>query len=75
MRRRTYFARHYSWPVVQHKYLETFDRLASEPAPQRMKPLPGWFARRRPTVPAAGDVLAELPSGPVPDRAWSEVPA
>ena len=29
-----------------------------------MEPLPGWFARRRPTVPAALDVLASLPSGP-----------
>ena len=68
-----YFARHYSWPVIERKYLEMFDRLASEPAPQRMEPLPGWFARRRPTAPAAIDVLAELPSGPVPERASSEV--
>ena len=72
---REYFSRHYSWPVIERKYLEMFDRLASEPAPQRMEPLPGWFARRRPTVPAAVDVLAELPSGPVPDRTSSEVPA
>lgn len=72
---REYFARHYSWPVIERKYLEMFDRLASEPAPQRMEPLPGWFARRRPTVPAAIDVLADLPSGPVPDPVSSEVPA
>jgi hypothetical protein len=72
---REYFARHYSWPVIERKYLEMFDRLASEPARHRMEPLPGWFARRRPTMPAAVDVLAELPSGPVPDRASSEVSA
>ena len=72
---RSYFERHYSWPVIERKYLEMFDRLTSEPAPTRMEPLPGWFARRRPTVPAAIDVLDELPSGPIPDRVSSEVPA
>jgi len=41
-----------------------------------MEPLPGWFARRRPTVPAALDVLAGLPSGPAPvHQSSSEVPA
>ena len=73
---REYFARHYSWPVIERKYLDMFDKLASEPATQRMEPLPGWFARRQPTVPAAIDVLAALPSGPVPAFATSsEVPA
>ena len=71
---REYFARHYSWPVIERKYLEMFDRLASERAPRRMEELPGWFARRRPTVPAAVDVLADLPR-PVAIRASSEVPA
>lgn len=60
-----YFLRHYSWPVIEAKYLEMFDRLAAAPASAPMEPLPGWFARRRPTVPAALDVLARLPSGPV----------
>lgn len=73
---RAYFARHYSWPVIESKYLDMFDRLASEPAKQPMERLPGWFARRRPTVPAAIDVLAELPSGPVTAAAASaEMPA
>ena len=62
---RDYFARHYSWPVIERKYVDMFDQLASERAPQRMEPLPGWYARRRPTVPAATDVLAGLPLGPV----------
>ena len=73
---RQYFDRHYSWPVIERKYLEMFDRLAAEPAPRRMEPLPGWFARRRPDVPAALDVVASLPSGPTRDyHASSEVPA
>ena len=72
---REYFVRHYSWPVIERKYLEMFDRLGSEPAPTRMEPLPGWWARRRPTVPAAIDVVANLPSGPVTDRTVSEVSA
>ena len=73
---RDYFARHYSWPVIERKYLEMFERLASAPAHRRMEPLPGWFARRRPTVPAALDVLASLPSGPAPaNQSIPEVPA
>jgi glycosyltransferase involved in cell wall biosynthesis len=73
---REYFARHYSWPVIERKYLEMFERLASSPPAKAMEPLPGWFARRRPTVPAALDVLAGLPSGPAAAHpAASEVPA
>ena len=73
---RDYFARHYSWPVIERKYVDMFDRLASELTPPRMEPLPGWYARRRPTVPAAKDVLAGLPSGPVPlSGTSSEMPA
>jgi glycosyltransferase involved in cell wall biosynthesis len=71
---RDYFERHYSWPVIERKYVDMFERLASEPAPQLMEPLPGWYARRQPTAPAAIDVLASLPSGPVPGTS-SEMPA
>ena len=28
---RTYFRTHYAWPVIERKYLETFDRLGDEP--------------------------------------------
>jgi glycosyltransferase involved in cell wall biosynthesis len=62
---RDYFACHYSWPVIERKYVDMFDRLASEPPPGRMEPLPGWYARRQSTLPAATDVLAAVPSGPV----------
>ena len=71
-----YFAQHYSWPVIERKYLDMFERLASTPSRRPMEPLPGWFARRRPTVPPALDVLATLPSGPAPEyQRSSEVPA
>jgi glycosyltransferase involved in cell wall biosynthesis len=73
---RQYFAQHYSWPVIERKYLEMFERLASAPAGRPIEPLPGWFARRRPTVPAALDVLANLPSGPAREyQSAPEVPA
>jgi glycosyltransferase involved in cell wall biosynthesis len=65
---RTYFARHYSWPVIERKYLDMFDRLTSDTTPRSMEPLPGWFVRRRATVPAAVDVVAGLPSGPAVPR-------
>ena len=71
-----YFAQHYSWPVIERKYLDMFDRLASAPAGTLMEPLPGWFARRRPTVPAALDVLAScLPDRPASTGPPQEVPA
>jgi glycosyltransferase involved in cell wall biosynthesis len=63
----TYFRTHYAWPVVERKYLETFDRLAREPreAQPVLEPMPGFFARRRRTVPPADAVLAAIPSGAV----------
>ncbi len=63
---REYFARHYSWPVIEHKYVDMFDRLTGEPAQQRMERPLGWFDRRKPTIPAATVVVAGLPSGSVP---------
>ena len=68
---RDYFTRHYSWPVIEHKYLEMFDRLADAPTSRVMDPLPGWLARRRRTLPPASEVLADAPAGP----ALVEVPA
>jgi glycosyltransferase involved in cell wall biosynthesis len=62
---REYFARHYSWPVIERKYLEMFDRLKTERVSRRIEPLPGWFARRRPDVPGASERLARVPAGPV----------
>jgi glycosyltransferase involved in cell wall biosynthesis len=68
---REYFRRHYSWPVVERKYLDMLQQLgrASGPFPA-VDALPGWLERRRKTQPPAEEVLASLPSGPVvEDRA------
>ena len=77
---REYFQRHYAFPVIERKYLEMFDRLARENAAggprKRLESLPGWFARRARTIPAANEVLARIPAGAaVPGRdSRQEVP-
>jgi glycosyltransferase involved in cell wall biosynthesis len=65
---REYFTRHYSWPVIERKYTEMFEHLAADRASRRIEPIPGWFARRRPVIPAADEVLAQIPAGPVADN-------
>ena len=60
---REFFKRHYTWPVVEKKYLDMIARLAHEPAPA-MEPLPGYFARRARTIRPASAVVADAPSGP-----------
>jgi glycosyltransferase involved in cell wall biosynthesis len=63
---RDYFRTHYTWPVIERKYLDMFDRLKSDGRPARtMAPLPGWFARRRRNLPPASEVLAGIPAGAV----------
>jgi hypothetical protein len=62
---RTYFQRHYSWPVIEQKYLDMLRTLAAETPARVMEPLPGWWARRRQTLPAADGVVRALPTGPV----------
>lgn len=62
---RTFFARHYSWPVIERKYLDMFDQLRRTPVTHGMEPLPGWLARRARTVPPAADIVNALPAGPV----------
>ena len=64
---RTYFRKHYAWPVIERKYLETFARLKDEPAGKQptLEPLPGFFARRRRVLPPAEELLARVPSGAV----------
>ena len=77
---RDYFRRHYSWPIVERKYIEMLERLKHEGlegaqgksvdaaqgrlARTGLEPLPGWFARRRNDRPPANGVVAQLPSGP-----------
>jgi glycosyltransferase involved in cell wall biosynthesis len=60
---RDYFNKHYSWPVIERKYLDMLDRLSREPSGSVMEPLPGWLARRRRDLPPAEQVVANLPSG------------
>jgi glycosyltransferase involved in cell wall biosynthesis len=62
---RAFFARHYAWPVIERKYLDMLERLASDPPSHVMEPLPGWFARRARAIPPSADVVKALPSGPI----------
>ena len=61
---REFFRRHYTWPVIERKYLDMFERLSRVPA-AGIDPLPGFFARRARTVPPAAAVVAAAPAGPV----------
>ena len=61
-RGRTFFERHYSWPVIERMYLDMFQRLKASPPAHAMEPLPGWFARRARTCPPAAHVVEELVS-------------
>ena len=66
---RTFFRQHYAWSVIEQKYLQMLARLSADNRSgrmtARMEPEPGWLARRRRSLRAAKDVLAELPAGPV----------
>jgi glycosyltransferase involved in cell wall biosynthesis len=64
---RAYFDANYAWPVIERKYLDVLDGLArlEVGAVRRIEPLPGWLSRRGRTLPAAGAVLAQVPSGAV----------
>ena len=62
---RTYYQRHYNWPVIVRQYLDMFERLSAEPRRAAMEPLPGWWERRRRVLPPAAEVVDALPSGPV----------
>jgi glycosyltransferase involved in cell wall biosynthesis len=67
---RDYFTQHYTWPVIERKYLDMFDRLkrddATGSARAPVESLGGWFARRRTDRRPASDVLAGIPSGAAP---------
>jgi glycosyltransferase involved in cell wall biosynthesis len=66
---RDYFTRHYTWKVIEEKYLGMLDRLERENRQPRirpaMEPVPGWFGRRRRNLPPAREVVGRLPAGPV----------
>jgi glycosyltransferase involved in cell wall biosynthesis len=69
---RAFFARHYSWPVIERAYLDMFDELRQTPATQVMERLPGFFARRAQHAPPAVAVVEALPKGPVLETRQSE---
>lgn len=63
-----YYERDYAWPVIERKYLDTFEQLDGERRAglkRRMDPSPGWFARRQSNITPAAEVVHALPSGPV----------
>jgi glycosyltransferase involved in cell wall biosynthesis len=73
---REFFHQHYSWPVIERKYLDMVARLNECSADDRVRlaprcntggvePEPGWLDRRRQTLRPALDVVSALPSGPV----------
>lgn len=62
---RDFFRRHYTWPVIEKKYLEMFDRLKRDNATPAPEPWPGWWARRQKNLPPARQVVDAVPSGPV----------
>jgi glycosyltransferase involved in cell wall biosynthesis len=64
---RQFYEQHYSWTVIERKYLDMFAFLSSNAPTHRMERMPGWFARRLRSVRPAAQVLEELPSGPVVD--------
>jgi hypothetical protein len=64
---RDYFTQHYTWPVIERKYLDMFERLKREDsgraARNPIEPLPGFFARRRRDQRPASEILAGIPAG------------
>ena len=62
---RQFYEQHYSWPVIEQKYLDMFALLSSNAPTHRMERLPGWLARRQRSLPPAAQILDELPSGPI----------
>lgn len=64
---RAYYRDNYAWPVIDAKYDQVLAQLQAAPAAGgRMEPVPGWWARRRGTLPPAREVLATVPDGPAP---------
>jgi glycosyltransferase involved in cell wall biosynthesis len=61
---RQFFREHYTWSVIERKYLEMFDRLSRAPVARVMEGTAGWFERRRPICPPSSEVVASLPAGP-----------
>ena len=64
---RAYFERHYTWSVVERKYLAMLERLerANRDGEQPpVEPEPGWLHRRRRVQAPAREIVERLPTGP-----------
>ena len=64
---RAFFEQHYTWDVVERKYLTMLDRLrrADEDGYRvQREPEPGWLGRRRRVQAPAREVVDRLPVGP-----------
>jgi len=64
---RKFYEEHYSWSVIERKYLDMFAFLSSNAPTYRMERMPGWFARRLRSLRPAAQVLEGLPTGPARD--------
>ena len=66
MNGRTYYRRHYTWPVIEKKYLDMLQQLSvSSQQGQTIESLPGWFGGNRRTRQPAHHVVEQVPKGPV----------
>ena len=66
MNGRAYYRRHYTWPVIEKKYLDMLQQLSvSSQQGQTIESLPGWFGRNRRTRQPAHHVVEQVPKGPV----------
>jgi glycosyltransferase involved in cell wall biosynthesis len=61
---RTFFERHYAWPVIVKKYVDMLQQLSKSPAKNAMEPMAGWWSRRRANLPPADAIVKQLPVGP-----------
>ena len=64
---RKFFRENYSWPVIERKYLETFDHLKDQDKSylnHTLEPVPGWLSRYRRNLAPSAEILENLPKGP-----------
>lgn len=64
---RAFFERNYAWPVIEKKYVDMLEQLSRETPSRTMEPMPGWFTRRRRSLPPADAIVRQLPAGPYRD--------
>ena len=61
---RAFFEKNYAWPVIEKKYVDMLEQLSKETPSRTMEPVPGWFTRRRRSLPPADSIVKQLPVGP-----------